>query len=55
MIQLVKASLGREDGQALVEYTLIVTLIALVVIGGLTLVGNQIGPLFSEIADSLKL
>ncbi len=55
MIQLVQARLGYEEGQALVEYTLIVTLIALVVIGGLTLVGDQMGPVFSEIADSLKL
>jgi Flp pilus assembly pilin Flp len=55
MIQLVRARLGCEDGQALVEYTLIITLIGLVAIAGLTLVGDQLGPTFSEIADSLKL
>lgn len=39
----------REDGQALVEYALIITLIALVCVAGLTLAGNEINNMLSEI------
>lgn len=43
----------REDGQALVEYALILSLIALVVIGALTLLGGKIKALFSDIGSAL--
>jgi len=39
----------REEGQALVEYALIITLIALVCVAGLTLAGNAINDMFSSI------
>ncbi len=49
-----RARLGREEGQALVEYALIISLIALLAIGGLTLAGGKVDNMFSSIADTLK-
>lgn len=43
----------REGGQALVEYALILTLIALVVIGALTLLGGKVAALFSKVGSAL--
>jgi pilus assembly protein Flp/PilA len=48
-----RLGLGREEGQALVEYALILSLIALLAIGGLTLAGNSIAGMFSDIASKL--
>jgi pilus assembly protein Flp/PilA len=41
--------LPREEGQGLVEYALILVLVAVVVIGILTVLGPQIGSVFSAI------
>lgn len=46
--------LHREDGQGLVEYALILVLIAVVVIVILSLLGPAIGDVFSEILDGLS-
>lgn len=46
--------LHREDGQGLVEYALILVLVAIVVIAILTLLGPQIGNVFSQITDGLS-
>jgi pilus assembly protein Flp/PilA len=43
----------RNDGQAMVEYALILVLIAVVVIGVLLLLGGQIKGIFSSIAGAL--
>jgi pilus assembly protein Flp/PilA len=43
----------REQGQGLVEYALILALIALVVIGVLILLGPAIGSIFSNIKNSM--
>jgi pilus assembly protein Flp/PilA len=43
----------REDGQGLVEYALILVLVAIVVIGVLTTMGNSIQAVFSDIVSSL--
>jgi pilus assembly protein Flp/PilA len=43
----------REDGQGLVEYALVLVLVAIVVIAILTLLGPQIGNVFSQIQDGL--
>jgi len=43
----------KEKGQGLVEYALILVLVAVVVIAILTLLGPAIGNVFSEIMDSL--
>ena len=45
--------LRRENGQGLVEYGLILVLVAIVVIAILTLLGPQIGNTFSRITNGL--
>ena len=47
-------TLRRDDGQSLVEYALIISLIALVAVGGLALVGNPNPGFFSQVADLIK-
>ena len=46
--------LNREDGQGLVEYALVLVLVAVVVIAILTLLGPQIGNVFSRIVNGLS-
>jgi len=46
---------GREEGQGLVEYALILVLIAIVVIVALTALGGQIGNVFNKITTNLAL
>ena len=47
--------LGRnEDGQDLAEYALLIALIALVVIGAVTLLGTNIQAVFNNIAGALN-
>ncbi len=43
----------REEGQGLVEYGLIIFLVAIVVIAVLVLVGPQIGNIFSSITAAI--
>lgn len=45
--------LEKEKGQGLVEYALIIVLVAIVVIAALTLIGPVIGNMFSSINNSL--
>jgi len=45
--------LKREEGQGLVEYGLIIFLVAIVVIAILVLLGPQIGSIFSGITSSI--
>jgi pilus assembly protein Flp/PilA len=44
---------GRPRGQGLVEYALIIALVALIVIGILILLGPAIGSLFSNLQRNL--
>ena len=44
----------REKGQGLVEYALILVLVAIVVISALMLLGPKIGNAFSTINNSLR-
>lgn len=44
--------LPREEGQGLVEYALILVLIAIVVIAALTLLGPEISQMFVDIAGN---
>ena len=55
LLTYIRARLGlnNEEGQALVEYALIVSLIAVVAIGVITLAGNNVSTIFSKIAQSL--
>ena len=46
--------LPREEGHGLVEYALILVLVAIVVIAILTLLGPQIGNVFSRITNGLS-
>lgn len=48
-------SLGvSEEGQGLIEYALIVVLIAVVVIGVLTLLGTEVDNVFNDILAGLR-
>jgi len=58
MIQLLAAriqlaKMRAEEGQALVEYALIISLIAVVAITMLTLTGNNINGILNSIANAL--
>ena len=44
-----------EEGQGMVEYGLIIALVAVVVIVGLTLLGGKANSLFGGISDKLTL
>jgi len=44
----------REEGQGLVEYALILFLVAIVVIAILTLLGQQIVSVFSSVVSALQ-
>lgn len=46
--------LPKSEGQGLVEYALILVLVAVVVIAILTVLGPQIGSVFSEITAGLN-
>ncbi|MEZ4645192.1 MAG: Flp family type IVb pilin [Chloroflexota bacterium] len=46
--------LNREQGQGLVEYALVLVLVAVVIIAILTLLGPQIGNVFSKITSGLS-
>ncbi len=45
--------LPREEGQGLVEYALVLVLVAVVVIAILAVLGPQIGNVFSQITSGL--
>nr|WP_084171025.1 Flp family type IVb pilin [Desulfofalx alkaliphila] len=42
-----------ESGQGMAEYGLIIALVAVVVIGALTLLGNKLSAKFGEVNDAL--
>ncbi|MDP3446707.1 MAG: Flp family type IVb pilin [Eubacteriales bacterium] len=48
-----KKFLMNEEGQGMVEYGLIIALVAVVVIAGITLIGTNANTLFGNIAGSL--
>ncbi|MSQ27346.1 MAG: pilus assembly protein [Dehalococcoidia bacterium] len=48
-----QAMLAHKEGQGLVEYGLIIFLVAIVVIAILALLGPQIGSIFSTISSSI--
>jgi pilus assembly protein Flp/PilA len=51
---MVRSFFARESGQGLVEYALILVLIAIVVIGVLTLLGGKVSSVFSAINSGLE-
>jgi Flp pilus assembly protein, pilin Flp len=46
---MLRSFFAKEEGQGLVEYALILVLIAIVVIGILTLLGGRVSQVFSQI------
>ncbi len=54
MTELFKRFILEEDGQGMTEYGLILALVAVVVIGALTLMGEQIEIIFDSIAETLQ-
>ena len=53
LIQFVKTLKTQEEGQDLLEYALLVALIALVAVGAVTAAGVQVNAIFSAIASAL--
>jgi pilus assembly protein Flp/PilA len=51
---MLRSFFAKEDGQGLVEYALILVLIAIVVIGILTLLGGKVSTVFSQINSGLS-
>ena len=51
---MIRSFFAKEDGQGLVEYALILVLIAIVVIGILTLLGGKVSEVFSSINSGLS-
>jgi pilus assembly protein Flp/PilA len=50
----VQAFLSDESGVTAIEYALIASLIALIIIVGVQLVGTQVSTMFTEMGNSLK-
>jgi pilus assembly protein Flp/PilA len=50
---MLRSFLAKEEGQGLVEYALLLVLIAIVVIGILTLLGKKVSQVFSQINSGL--
>ena len=53
MLQYVKSFVRDEEGQDLLEYALLVALIALVAIAAVTLAGGSVSTIFNNIAGQL--
>ena len=53
LLRRLLAALTREDGQGMVEYALILVLIAVVVIAVLIVVGNQVQNVFCNISGAI--
>ena len=51
---MLRSFFTKEDGQGLVEYALILVLIAIVVIGILSLLGGKVSTVFSSINSGLS-
>jgi len=51
---MLRSFFAKEEGQGLVEYALILVLIAVVVIGALTLLGQNISNLFTRLTQTIR-
>jgi pilus assembly protein Flp/PilA len=49
-----KEFLGDASGATAIEYSIIASLIALVIIGSLSVIGNKLSTSFSEVSSNLK-
>ncbi len=52
-VHMLERLFSRDRGQGLVEYALIIALVAIVVIGTLILLGPQIASIFKNISNNL--
>ena len=55
LAQIVGAFWRDEDGQDLLEYALLVALIALVAVAGVTAAGIKVGAIFNAIATAIPI
>jgi Flp pilus assembly pilin Flp len=53
LIQVVRSLRRQDEGQDLLEYALLITLIAIVAIGGVTLAGASVATVFDNIAAAI--
>jgi len=53
IINRLRTLANNESGQDLLEYALLVALIALVAVGAVTLAGNSVNDIFTNVADAL--
>ena len=53
IITRLHSMVNREEGQDLLEYALLVALIALVAVGAITLAGKNVNTIFGQIATAL--
>jgi len=53
MITRLQSIVRREEGQDLLEYALLVALIALVAVGAITLAGQNVNTIFGKVATAL--
>ena len=53
LVQYVKAFANQEEGQDLLEYALLVALIALIAVGAVTLAGQSVDQIFTSIAQAI--
>jgi pilus assembly protein Flp/PilA len=51
---MLRSFFAKEEGQGLVEYALILVLIAVVVIAALTTLGQNISNLFTRLANTIR-
>ncbi len=54
LMKKVKGFVSNEEGQGLVEYALLLALIAIIVIVALTLLGKKVNNVYQNIGDSLN-
>jgi Flp pilus assembly pilin Flp len=53
MLDSIRSRLAREEGQALVEYAFIVSLVAILTIAALSLIGTNVTGMINGVAGSL--
>jgi pilus assembly protein Flp/PilA len=55
LVNLVTSFVRNEEGQDLLEYALLIALIALVAVGGVALAGTNVSTIFTTIANQIGL
>jgi len=55
LLERLNSLVRRDEGQDLLEYALLIALIAIVCIGAITLAGTNVQTVFSNIANAINL